>query len=115
MNREVSVIYPGQRKLAFTMKSDTTVEDLLERVFAEWNHGSSVECEFFLNSKIRSLSVNDIVGIDGRYFQCISIGWNEVSHEYIDKLVAEVIEHPHFNNPDFGPWFALNEVMWKRR
>ena len=89
-----------------------SVEDNLERVFAEWNDGSGMECKMFIESKKRSLSVNDIVCVNGKYYQCQSCGWKEVTTEYVINLEKEVATHPRRFD---GAWFALSDVMWKRQ
>lgn len=107
----VHIIYPDEYSCCFIMYSDMSTHDILERVFAEWNHGSGVECELFIRSQRRSLSVNDVVCVNGKYFQCASFGWNEVSPEYVNELEKAVATHPRRWD---GAWFALNEVMWER-
>ena len=111
MKNLVHVIYPDEYLASFIVEGEYTTEDILERVFAQWNHGSGCECEQFINSKKRSLSVNDIVCVNGRYWQCASFGWNEVTAEYVNQLEKDVENHPRRFH---GAWFALNEVMWDR-
>ena len=108
----IHVIYPDEAVNSFVMTTDMSTADILERVFAEWNHGSGMECEMFVKSKKRSLSVNDIVCVNGTYFQCASVGWYEVSPEYVNALEKEVSDHPSRLD---GAWFALSEVMWGRK
>lgn len=109
----IHVIYPDEAVFSFAMENTLSPEDNLERVFAEWNHGSGMECELFVKSKKRSLSVNDIVGVNGKYYQCLSFGWKEVTTEYVNQLEKEVAIHPfRFVH---GAWFALSEVMWGRQ
>jgi len=109
----IHVIYPDEAAYSFVAINDLSQEDNLERVFAEWSHGSGMECELFIGSKKRSLSVNDIVCVNGRCYQCESYGWKEVSAEYVNQLEKDVATHPH--RFDHGPWFALSEVMWGRK
>jgi len=110
-NNIVNVIYPDEFTAGFIIKTDGEVDDhdILEMVFAQWNNGSGLESELFINSKIRSLSVNDIVCVNGRYYQCASFGWNEVTTDYVNKLEEAVENHPRRYD---GAWFALNDVMW---
>ena len=82
----VHVIYPDEALYSYVIINDMSVEDNLERVFAEWNHGSGMECEMFIESKKRSLSVNDIVCVNGKYYQCKSFGWKQVTDEYVYQL-----------------------------
>ena len=108
----IHVIYPDEAVNSFVLTTDMSTADILERVFAEWNHGSGMECELFVKSQKRSLSVNDIVCVNGVYFQCASFGWNEVSLAYVVDLENEVSAHPSRTE---GAWFALMDVMWERQ
>jgi len=108
----IHVIYPDEAVYSFVVINDMSVEDNLERVFAEWNDGSGMECKMFIESKKRSLSVNDIVCVNGKYYQCQSFGWKEVTTEYVINLEKEVATHPRRFD---GAWFALSDVMWKRQ
>ncbi len=108
----VHVIYPDEAVHSFVMETDMVVSDILERVFAEWNHGSGMESELFIRSNKRSLSVNDIVGVNGKYYLCESFGWKEVTAEYVNELEEEVSNHPSRIQ---GAWFALNDVMYARK
>jgi len=109
----VHVIYPADKVVSFVHYSDDTVENILEVVFGMFNHGSNSESELFLNSKCRSLSVNDIVLLNGKYYLCESIGWKEVTVEFVNDLEEEVEKNPL--TLAHGPWFGLGEVMWNRK
>lgn len=111
MKNLIHVIYPGEAVFSFVMENTLSPEDNLERVFAEWNHGSGMECKRFIESKKRSLSVNDIVSVNCKYYQCLSFGWKEVSVDYVNKLEEDVKNNPEIIH---GPWFALNNVMFQR-
>lgn len=108
MKNIVHVIYPDEAVHSFVMETDMVVSDILERVFAEWNHGSGMECEMFIRSKKRSLCVGDVVCVNGRYHLCKSFGWKEVTSQFVNELEEEVRNHP---NRIQGAWFALNGVM----
>lgn len=59
----------------------TTVEgeyDNPEQLWEEWNAGSRKESEEFYDAEERSMSVGDIVEIDGTYYQAKSIGFDEI-------------------------------------
>ena len=107
----INIIYPDEAVNSFVMTTDMSTADILERVFAEWNHGSGMECEMFVKSKKRSLSVNDIVCVNGTYFQCQSVGWNKVTDEYVYQLEQDVANSPRRSE---GAWFALSDVMYSR-
>lgn len=109
----IHVIYPAQKVISFVLEADFPTQDILEMVFARFNNGSGMECKEFTSAGIRSLSVNDIVCVNGQYFQCLPFGWEEVSGEFVNKLEDEVRNHFRF---DFaGAWFALNEIMYQRK
>ena len=108
----VHIIYPCEKVISFIHESDDTVDSILESAFAMFNHGSGVESEMFLNSKCRSLSVNDIVGINNKYYLCESFGWKEVTAEFVNDLEEEVENNP---NMIHSPWHALQDVMWNRQ
>jgi hypothetical protein len=112
MKNIITVIYPAEFKATYVIESDKPVTYILERVFDQWNAGSSEECELFKNSRIRSLSVNDIVCINGVDYQCKSCGWEQVSTEYTAQLEKDVRSNPNFFQ---GAYFALGDVMWNRR
>lgn len=111
MKHIVTVIYPDEASFAYSVTNDLSAQSNLELVFAEWNRGSGMESEMFINSKKRSLSVNDIVCLDGTYYQCKPVGWEEVSTEYVNQLEKDVANHPRRYE---GAWFALIDVMWER-
>jgi len=112
MKRKIIINYPGCASRTFFVNSDLVVSELLEKVFAWFNHGSGQEAHFFLESKMRSLSKNDCVNIDGQWYQCASIGWNEITDERVDELERLVVAHPLFK--EHGAWFCLNDVMWEK-
>lgn len=108
----IHVIYPADKVVSFVHYSDDTVENILESIFGMFNHGSNSESELFLNSKCRSLSVNDIILLNGVYFQCLSVGWKKVTAEFVNDLEEEVENN---SNMVHSPWHALQYVMWNRR
>jgi len=108
----IHIIYPADKVVSFIHESDDTVDSILESAFAMFNHGSGSESELFLKSNYRSLSVNDIVGINDKYYLCLSFGWKEVTAEFLNDLEEEVENNP---NMIHSPWHALQDVMWKRQ
>jgi hypothetical protein len=108
----IHIIYPAESVYSYVMETDASVENILEYVFSGWNHGSGVESKIFINSKKRSLSVNDIVAVNALYFQCLSFGWKEVTAEFVNDLEEEVENNP---NMIHSPWHALQDVMWNRQ
>jgi hypothetical protein len=63
--------------------------------------------------RLRSLSVNDVVIINGTYYQCASIGWNQISEQEFLEIETSVAKHPQ--RLQIGAWLALDRVMWSRR
>jgi len=109
MKHTIVVNYPGDTAHTFVLESPFTVKSILEEVFGMFNHGSGDECELFLKNKLRSLSV---VRVDDQWFQCKSVGWKEVTNEYVDQLEKDVVENKNFE--PHGPWSALQDVMWTK-
>lgn len=109
MKNIIHVIYPAEYLASFVIEGDHTDNDLLEMVFAQWNHGSGMESEQFVGSKKRSLSVGDVVCVNGRYHLCKPFGWKEITSEEVNKLEEDVENHPYCNV--HGPWFALHDIM----
>jgi hypothetical protein len=69
----------------------TTVDQLLEDIFAQWNDGSGQECLIFSNNKtIRSLSVGDFVEVDGVWYRCEGMGWKVVEDTFVIRWFAEM-------------------------
>jgi hypothetical protein len=112
MKNLIHVIYPDESIHSYVIESDERVDRILEVVFAEWNHGSDMECDLFKRSKKRSVSVNDIVCVNGRYFQCAGVGWTEVDSAYVVNLENEVSSSKY---RDTSAYMALSEVMWQRK
>jgi hypothetical protein len=118
---EVIVNYPGDRIVKAKIEGGDfrawamgmACFEVLENTFAAFNHGSGRECPEFLESKMRSLSVNDLVRIGTTWYQCESIGWKEVTEQYVDDLEKAVVEHPAYAL--HGAWFALSELAWERK
>ena len=110
----ITVNYPGcqSRTFAHTSKYEDK-KVVLEEIFAMFNHGSCRESEMFLKSGMRSLSVNDFVRVNTQWFQCCSVGWKEVTEEYVDQLEKEVVDHPAYNL--HGGFYCLDQIMWERK
>ena len=61
--------------------TDVEVDDP-EDAWAQWNAGSGHETQEFYDAEVRSMSVGDIVEIDGTYYQAKAIGWDTIE---VDK------------------------------
>ena len=49
-----------------------------EEAWAQWNAGSDHESQQFYDAEVRSMSVGDIIEVDGTKYQAKSIGWDEI-------------------------------------
>jgi hypothetical protein len=108
----VVIKYPADRNFEVCLEGDTHPE-ILENAFAAFNGGSGQEHPEFLASRTRSLSVNDLVQVDGFWYQCESCGWTAVTESDVMELEKAVKEHPYYDQ--HGAWFALNELAWERK
>jgi hypothetical protein len=55
------------------------IGDALERIFAGCNHGSGQEFSEFLGARMRSMSVGDLVTLEGLgTWRCESMGWEKI-------------------------------------
>lgn len=50
-----------------------------EQLWEEWNRGSRKESEEFYDAEVRSMSVGDVVDIDGTYHQVRTVGFREIT------------------------------------
>lgn len=69
-----------------------SAEEALEVIFAECQHGNPAG-SWISNQKVfrtRSLSVGDVVELDGKHYVCEGCGWKEVSKGFADRLVEKV-------------------------
>jgi hypothetical protein len=110
-----TIVYPGEKQLTLALSedyADMPHVQLLEKIFAWFNHGSGRECDVFLSEKMRSLSVNDFVCINGLWWQCKPVGWARCAGAYMQEICDAVKAHPKFT--EHGPWFALQEVMYQK-
>ena len=88
---QIKVICPGEYELGIYRDNFFRDSVILEQVYCWFNSGSGKECpEFLADRTMRSLSVNDFVGIDDNYYQCCGDGWRWVSKEYVGEVCKEV-------------------------
>ncbi|MEU2042694.1 hypothetical protein [Nocardia niwae] len=57
---------------------DTPDNVILERQFERFNIGTSYFAERYRDQWLRSLSENDLVGINDRFYRCESSGWTRI-------------------------------------
>jgi len=80
-------------------KADTSVFTMLDDIFTTLN---TCKCDWFSG---HSLSVSDVVEIDGKYYYCDSYGWEEISFQpknepkkaYIVKAYSSCTYKAKFN------------------
>jgi len=109
---KIHIMYPGELDFHFVQATRYSVEEMLELIFQQWNNGSGQESKKFLEHKTRSMSVYDIVGINGKYYQCVLSGWEEMTLDQVKILQLEIDNHPRRYID--GPWSALHEIMRAR-
>jgi hypothetical protein len=112
--KNITIRYPFDRDIEI-VRPDTY---FLEDAFAEFNAGSGVECYEFRTAKIRSLSVGDLVRINGVWNRVESCGWQIMSDsevaEYMTAIESRLIELRKVENDSNLPaWFAVNDVVYK--
>lgn len=112
--KHVIIRYPYDRDFVISRADDYGLED----AFAEFNAGSSCECPEFLEAKIRSLSVGDLVKLEGVWNRCESCGWSVLSDAevmgYMTAIEDKLIELRTLeNDPNLPAWFAINDVVYK--
>lgn len=49
-----------------------------EAAWQQWNAGSGHETQEFYDAEVRSMSVGDVIEINGTYHQAKSIGWEQI-------------------------------------
>lgn len=87
------------------------VRRVLQDCFDRFNGGSGREDASYFDRRLRSLSVGDVVFVDGAPYVCESFGWEPV-HRFDLRIrtaeEAEVIIRSRF---DFGPGEELSVVV----
>lgn len=81
MRKQFAIIYLAfaTEKLPVGSEIEWTGEETLETIFHEWNAGSGRECQEFLDSDRPSLSVGDIVQVEGEgAWICAPLGWKKI-------------------------------------
>lgn len=111
--KNITIRYPYDKDINITREDDYGLED----AFAEFNAGSCHECPEFIGAKIRSFSVGDLVGMDGKWFRCESCGWKEMTEqemmEYMTAIETRLIGLRQVeNDPNLPAWFAVNDVVY---
>jgi hypothetical protein len=87
----VAVIYSEGNFVEFSLPvaGAEAPHETLERVFAGFNAGSRQEMPVFLAARVRSLSVDDFVVLDGKAWKCEGAGWSEIALSRIEVAIAE--------------------------
>ena len=69
-------------------------EVTLERVFAGFNAGSRQEVPEFGIARVRSLSVDDFVLLNGKAWKCEGAGWSVIALDQIEVAINENARGP---------------------
>lgn len=109
MKYELVIKLPCERDFSLTLNLDMKPSEVLEMMFAWFNRGSGQECVQFLESRCRSLSVNDFVKMNGQWYQCVDCGWTEVSEQFVDDMETKVRSLIR-NKQSQSPWHALHYI-----
>jgi len=109
--KNITIRYPFDRDIEIVRPDGYGLED----AFAEFNAGSGVECYEFRTAKIRSLSVGDLVKIDGVWNRVEGCRWSRMAEwdvaEYMTAIESGLIElRAVENDPSLPVWFAVNDV-----
>ena len=90
--------------------------DVLELIFAGFNHGSGHEWPMFLKSKSRSLSVGDFVSICGTWYRCEGCGWKVVMSKFVNHWFVELERRVNSNtNTDLriARWTSMADMTFE--
>ena len=77
------------RQMVFYSDHEHDHRKKLDEIFDGFNGGSGRECRLFsMTPKMRSMSVGDFVRVDSQWYQCASGGWNKVTPERVEEVMA---------------------------
>lgn len=71
----------------YRIAGEEDVVDLVD-LWERWNRGSGRESRAFIEAETRSLSVGDVVVLDGDAYRCERIGWTEIKLREADCTPA---------------------------
>ena len=85
---KISIVYHDSGAIFHMVRyfdKKLTNNDVLEKIWCEWNRGSLGESQRFLNAQVRSMMVTDTVSIQEggtrgpiKHYRCEMSGWNEL-------------------------------------
>lgn len=75
-----------QYKLAITYEAEGDDHEILNRAYETFNIGQNDLAQEYRAKGNRSLSVSDVVVIDGKAYLCASAGWDEI--EFTNEVIA---------------------------
>lgn len=100
----VSVIYPADlphqpksRRIYYRPETQESDLAILEEVYRQFNHVDGSEFVAFVEPPVRSLSVGDVVAIEGVHFVCVAFGWVKMK----DDAVQDWINNTPFADRSF--------------
>ena len=90
----------------FQYKIDKPMPDALDHVYHNWQNGVPGSTEEGAKRRDRSMSVGDVVMVEGRWFICDFIGWQEVPLEWALKWLVADLSGADRN---MGPRFCVEQ------
>lgn len=115
MAKQIHIIQPGRMSKIYSEEFPGCSHDIeiLQVLFGNWSSGSGCESEEFTESRTRSMSVGDFVGIDGRFYKCASFGWDLTARDVMDNFCEAVEKRMRETGED--SWSALSHFKWLHR
>jgi len=93
----IEIKYPRSFGAAQTVEFSSVWDDNLglEDIFAAFNAGSGCESTLFCKLHVRSMSSGDFVKFKGQWYQCLPVGWREVTEERVKEIMAKKDYQPY--------------------
>jgi len=96
---KISIVYHDSGAIFHQVRyfdKKLTNNDVLEKIWCEWNRGSQRESQRFLNAQVRSMMCDDTVsiqegGADGstKHYRCEMSGWGELDEKDPRAIILE--------------------------
>lgn len=108
--KAITIVYPGELRFEFELDCNDHNYVTLEKVFHLFNAPDDSSHPQYRASRMRSLSVNDFVCIDGLWWQCAGNGWNACAGAFVEDVGREVMGRINHARGYYA-WHALQDVM----
>ena len=79
------------------------INEVLEMVFSEWQHGSGQESKLFLKFKVRSMMVGDYIQVGGVWCEALGVGWR-IDIPWEDMFFEKSKEDFSHDKPELVAW-----------